>query len=78
MERLIKRLVQDIKTENLYSTYETSEEECYFNIPIRKKVYPSCYQYNVLIMLAKRLIEKEENTINICQRRRNLFGLRRY
>lgn len=37
-------------------------EEKYFDIPIYKKEYPSCYQYNVLIMLAKRLIKEEEQT----------------
>ena len=35
-------------------------EGSHFGLPIYKKHYPSCYQYNVLIMLAKRLI-KEEN-----------------
>lgn len=75
MERLIKRLIQDIKAENLYSAYETSESERYFNIPIKKKVYPSCYQYNVLVMLAKRLIQQEqEKVVNICHRR-NLFSI---
>lgn len=31
-----------------------------YNIQNQKKVYPSCYQYNVLIMLAKRLIKEEQ------------------
>ena len=37
----------------------TSVEEKHFGIPIHKRDYPSCYQYNVLIMLAKRLIKEE-------------------
>ncbi|OGI10273.1 MAG: hypothetical protein A3I68_07740 [Candidatus Melainabacteria bacterium RIFCSPLOWO2_02_FULL_35_15] len=36
-------------------------EEKYFDIPVYKKKYPSCYQYNVLIMLAKRLIKQDAN-----------------
>ena len=31
----------------------------HFGLPIHKRNYPSCYQYNVLIMLAKRLIKEE-------------------
>ena len=37
---------------------DTIEGE-HFGLPVRKKNYPSCYQYNVLIMLAKRLIKEE-------------------
>lgn len=32
----------------------------HFNLPVQERKYPSCYQYNVLIMLAKRLIKEEE------------------
>ncbi|MBI3590395.1 MAG: hypothetical protein HY094_03325 [Candidatus Melainabacteria bacterium] len=35
----------------------------YFNVKIQNKKYPSCYQYNVLIMLAKRLIKEEDEKI---------------
>lgn len=34
--------------------------EKYFNLRIKNKNYPSCYQYNVLIMLAKRLISENQ------------------
>ncbi len=34
--------------------------EKYFNLQIKNKNYPSCYQYNVLIMLAKRLISENQ------------------
>lgn len=37
-----------------------SGEEKYFNLRIKNKTYPSCYQYNVLVMLAKRLIEEDK------------------
>lgn len=36
----------------------------HFGLPIYKKNYPSCYQYNVIIMLAKRLI-KEDNRLRL-------------
>lgn len=38
----------------------SEQEEEYFNIKIRNKNYPSCYRYNVLIMLAKKLINQEK------------------
>lgn len=44
----------------------------YFDIEIKSKKYPSCYRYNVLIMLAKRLIKEEENKPNILKNRRDL------
>ena len=31
----------------------------HFGLPVHKRNYPSCYQYNVLIMLAKRLLKDE-------------------
>ena len=34
-------------------------EGSHFGLPIHKKNYPSCYQYNVIIMLAKRLLKEE-------------------
>ena len=36
----------------------------HFGIPVRNKVYPSCYRYNIIIMLAKRLLKKELQTEN--------------
>ena len=47
-------------------------EEKYFDIPIHKKDYPSCYQYNVLIMLAKRLIKEEKARNSIFSNRLHL------
>ncbi len=48
-----------------YMSYQVIEnklnEERYFNVKIRNKEYPSCYHYNVLVMLAKRLIKEEES-----------------
>ena len=41
-----------------------SIEGKHFDIPIHKRDYPSCYQYNVTIMLAKRLI-KEDNRFHL-------------
>ena len=38
-------------------------QDKYFNVKIQNKNYPSCYQYNVLIMLAKRLIKEENEKI---------------
>ena len=34
--------------------------EKYFNLNIEKKDYPSCYHQNVLVLAAKKLIEKDE------------------
>ncbi len=42
----------------------TQSEDRYFNIKIQNKEYPSCYHYNVLVMLAKRLIQEDENENN--------------
>ena len=55
-------------TSNIVKNQEALEnkfvkEETYFNIPIYKKNYPSCYQYNVLIMLAKRLLNDETSAV---------------
>ncbi|OGI20121.1 MAG: hypothetical protein A3B68_00815 [Candidatus Melainabacteria bacterium RIFCSPHIGHO2_02_FULL_34_12] len=47
------------KSNNFTKQKLNNIEEDYFNIKIMKKEYPSCYQYNVLIMLAKRLLEEE-------------------
>ena len=41
----------------------------YFDIQIQNKIYPSCYQYNILVMLAKRLIKEDEQRVNACTSR---------
>lgn len=51
---------------------ETKEENTYFGLPVRKKEYPSCYQYNVLIMLAKRLINEEQEQEKLFENRLKL------
>lgn len=53
-------------TKNEINTGTGSIDE-YFNIKIQNKKYPSCYQYNVLIMLAKRLIREEQEQVNACK-----------
>lgn len=50
----------------------THVDDRYFDIEIRNRKFPSCYRYNVLIMLAKRLIKEEENKVNILKNRREL------
>ena len=49
-----------------------SIEEQHFGLPIQKKNYPSCYQYNVLIMLAKRLIKEEKQSADTFANRLHL------
>ena len=47
---------------------DSSTKDKYFDIEIHNKKYPSCYQYNVLVMLAKRLIKEDrelEESTNI-------------
>lgn len=56
---------------------DISEEEKYFNVKVQKREYPSCYQYNVLIMLAKRLLNQKKEKINACHMK-NLFSIMRY
>ena len=45
-----------------------------YKIGLQDKKYPSCYQYNVLIMLAKRLIkeDKEQEAVSQCVNRWHL------
>ncbi len=47
-------------------------EGSHFGIPVHKRNAPSCYQYNVLIMLAKRLIKEDEQRTNIFTNRLHL------
>ena len=46
----------------LPSPEKEANETCdfHFGIPIKNKNYPSCYTYNVLVMLAKRLVKEEK------------------
>ena len=53
------------------------ESELHFNVPIKKhnELYPSCYHYNILVMLAKRLVKEEQEKdkrINPCFNRWHL------
>lgn len=52
-----------------YSDTNTQSGDEYFDVKIRNKKYPSCYQYNILIMLAKRLIKEEQEKVNACKNR---------
>lgn len=45
------------------------KKDTHFDVEIVQKNYPSCYRYNVLIMLAKRLIKKQEEKEYICKNR---------
>ena len=53
-----------------YMTYQVIENKTpevigeHFGLPVYKKTYPSCYRYNVLVMLAKRLIKEEKEADN--------------
>lgn len=51
-----------------YMGWEVAKKEDY---KIQNRSYPSCYQYNVLIMLAKRLINESSEENIYCQ---NRFG----
>ncbi len=51
---------------------EESIEGEHFGLPVYKKNYPSCYQYNVLIMLAKRLIKEDERKVSLFANRLHL------
>ena len=49
-------------------------EDKFFDVIVKNKHYPSCYQYNVLIMLAKRLIsedDKKEESYKVWRHRIN-------
>ena len=52
-----------------FQTDVNIEEDKYFNIIVKNKKYPSCYHYNILIMLAKRLVEKDDEILNPCKYR---------
>ena len=47
--------------------FNLSQEDNYFDVKVKNKSYPSCYQYNILIMLAKRLIKTEQENQNACK-----------
>ncbi len=44
----------------------------YFGLPIHKRNYPSCYQYNVIVMLAKRLIKEDRERTDRLSNRMHL------
>ena len=56
MHEIVKNKIDNSNEELIYT--DTIEGK-HFGVPIHKKNYPSCYQYNVLIMLAKRLIKED-------------------
>ena len=80
--KIISYMPYQITTDNEQATININypdsgnEIDCYndnhFGIPIKNKNYPSCYRYNVLIMLAKRLLKEDslKDKIN-----KNRFGL---
>lgn len=59
---------RDFLFEKDFLDYEIQEEyrpnkinsEKYFNLNIEKKDYPSCYHQNVLVLAAKKLLERDE------------------
>ena len=42
---------------------EISAYEEYFNVKVQNKKYPSCYHYNILVMLAKRLVKEDQENL---------------
>ena len=54
----------DLRESQVYCENDSENQDKYFNIEIKNKKYPSCYQYNILIMLAKRLINEENEKEN--------------
>ena len=65
MAHEVKSRIEDETIKVNYDLADTdSIEGKHFGVPIYKREYPSCYQYNVLIMLAKRLIKEENNFVN--------------
>ena len=56
---MVYEVVKSLPKNEAVSDLETGEDK-FFDVIIKNKHYPSCYQYNVLIMLAKRLISEED------------------
>lgn len=48
----------DYEIQEEYRPYKNGEK--YFNLNIEKKDYPSCYHQNVLVLAAKKLIERDQ------------------
>ena len=48
----------DYCNDNLADTNTLAGE--HFGLPVYRRNYPSCYQYNVTIMLAKRLLKQDK------------------
>ena len=42
-----------------YNEVNFYTKDRHFGIPIKNRNYPSCYRYNVVIMLAKKLIKED-------------------
>lgn len=59
--------MEAVVVKNKSSGINTQEE--YFNLKVQNKKYPSCYHYNILVMLAKRLVKQDQNKVNVCQNR---------
>ena len=61
----VTKIDKDVNVDS--SKVDLEKEDTYFNLKVQNKRYPSCYQYNVLIMLAKRLINEDEQNQNACK-----------
>ncbi len=68
---VVKCLPQSSFFNNEEIAFEEEPEDKFFDVIIKNKHYPSCYQYNVLIMLAKRLINEENRKEEVSKAWRN-------
>ncbi|GEM_PF-6026374 len=57
---VVKSLSNSSFYENVVEEICEESEDKFFDVIVKNRHYPSCYQYNVLIMLAKRLISEED------------------
>ncbi len=64
LHQVVKNKVEDETIKVNYCNNDLVDADIiegeHFGLPIYKKKYPSCYQYNVLIMLAKRLLNEDK------------------
>lgn len=65
-----------MRNANISESFCDHNSEQYFGIKIRNKQYPSCYRYNILVMLAKRLLNEEKQMINPCKLKSNPHALK--
>ena len=56
---MVYEVVKSLSDNEAVSDLEAGEDK-FFDVIVKNKHYPSCYQYNVLIMLAKRLISEDD------------------